>query len=66
MLTDADRAIVEASPSLSRSFRGGIAGIANLDTVKCLHAHMAHHLARRDQGGTTLGRLIKDQLQLSL
>ena len=63
MLTAADRAVVEASPSLSRSFRGGIAGIANFDTVKCLHAQYAHHLAVRDRGGTTLGRLIDELLE---
>ncbi|MEO0515042.1 MAG: DUF501 domain-containing protein [Planctomycetota bacterium] len=63
MLTDADRAIVEASASLSRSFRGGIAGIANFDTVKCLHAHYAHHLAAAPTGGTTIGRLIDEQLK---
>lgn len=64
MLTDEDRAVVEASPSLSRSFRGGIAGIANFDTVKCLHAQYAYHLAQHDTapGGTTLGRLIDELL----
>ncbi|MEM6853160.1 MAG: DUF501 domain-containing protein [Planctomycetota bacterium] len=65
MLTDADRAIVEASPSLSRSFRGGIAGIANLDTVKCLHAHYAHHLATAESGGTTVGQMIDQQLGMT-
>lgn len=58
MLTPEDRAIVEHSPSLSRSFRGGIAGIADFDFVKCLHAQYAHHLAMHEQHGTTVGRLI--------
>ncbi|MEM8738419.1 MAG: DUF501 domain-containing protein [Planctomycetota bacterium] len=58
MLTEPDRAAVEASPSLRRSFRGGIAGIADFNYVKCLHAQYAYHLARGEQGGTTAGRLI--------
>ncbi|MEM7626356.1 MAG: DUF501 domain-containing protein [Planctomycetota bacterium] len=62
MLTAEDRATVEASPSLTRSFRSGIAGIANFDTVKCLHAQHAYHLARREAGGTTLGRLLDELL----
>jgi hypothetical protein len=57
-LTPEDRRVVEASASLSRAFRGGVGGTANPDTVKCLHAHYAHHLAAADRGGTTLGRLI--------
>ena len=62
MLTGEDRQTVEASPSLSRSFRGGIAGIADFDTVKCLHAQYAYHLAKQEEGGTTLGRLIDEFL----
>lgn len=62
MLTPEDRAVVENSPSLSRSFRGGIAGIADFDFVKCLHAQYAHHLAMHDRGGTTVGRLIDELL----
>ncbi|MEM9420498.1 MAG: DUF501 domain-containing protein [Planctomycetota bacterium] len=62
MLTEEDRAAVEASPSLAKSFAWGIAGIANFDTVKCLHAHMAHHLANAERGGTTIGRCIEELL----
>ena len=58
MLTDADRRIVDASPSLARAFRGGIAGIANPDAVKCLHAQYAFHLAETTRGGTVAGRWI--------
>lgn len=58
MLTHEDRRLVEDSPSLSRSFRAGIAGIADFRYVKCLHAHYAHHLAQIHEGGTTIGRLI--------
>ena len=60
MLTLADRDRVRGSASMSRSFRGGIAGIANFDRIKCLHAHYAHHLATAHRGGTTIGRLIDD------
>ena len=65
MLTENDRQLIEQSASLSRSFRGGIAGIANLDTVKCLHAHYAHHLATAEAGGTTVGQMIDEQLGMT-
>lgn len=58
MLTPDDRATVEASPSLSRSFRGGVAGIADFDHIKCLHAHVAHALADRN----AIGQLVLDEL----
>jgi len=64
MLTAADRAIVEASPSLLRTFRGGVAGIADFDTIKCLHAHAAHHLA--DPQGNTIARLLIERHALPL
>ncbi|MEM9916360.1 MAG: DUF501 domain-containing protein [Planctomycetota bacterium] len=65
MLTDADRQVIEQSASLSRSFRGGIAGIANVNTVKCLHAHYAHHLATVESGGTVIGQMIDEQLGMT-
>jgi hypothetical protein len=37
----------------------GIAGIADFRTVKCLHAHYAHHLAR----GSTIGRWLEERFQ---
>ncbi|MCL6642098.1 MAG: DUF501 domain-containing protein [Candidatus Bipolaricaulota bacterium] len=37
----------------------GIAGIADLRTVKCLHAQYAHHLAR----GSVLGRWLEERFQ---
>ncbi|MEM6460127.1 MAG: DUF501 domain-containing protein [Planctomycetota bacterium] len=58
ILSAHDRHIVESSPSLSRSFRGGVGGTADFDRVKCLQAHYAHHLARLEQGGTASGRVI--------
>lgn len=38
----------------------GIGGIADFDRIKCLHLHLAHHLAQ--PGGTTIGRLIEARL----
>lgn len=38
----------------------GIAGIADFQTVKCLHAHYAHHLARK----STIGRWLDKHFQL--
>lgn len=38
----------------------GIAGIADPQSVKCLHAHYAHHLAR----GSTMGRRLAERFQL--
>jgi hypothetical protein len=37
----------------------GIAGITDFRTVKCLHAHYAHHLAR----GSVLGRWLEERFQ---
>ncbi|MEM9414848.1 MAG: DUF501 domain-containing protein [Planctomycetota bacterium] len=42
----------------------GIGGIADFDRIKCLHLHLAHHLAERTAGydGTTVGRLIEVEM----
>ena len=64
MLTDADRAEVEASPSMLASFRAGIAGTAKFSTVKCLHAHVAHYLA--DAAGNTIAQLLIERFNLKL
>lgn len=39
----------------------GIGGIADFTKIKCLHLHLAHHLAALSAGqnGTTVGRLIE-------
>jgi len=68
MLTDADRAAVEASQALSRTFRGGVAGIADFSTVKCLHAHAAHHLADLATGGpgNTAARVLAERYDLTI
>ena len=38
----------------------GVGGVANHQAVKCLHAHLAFHLARNETG-TTVGRLLKQR-----
>lgn len=58
MLTPGHRKIIEDSPSMLRSFSGGIAGIADLNHVKCLHAHVAHALADRN----AIGQAVLDAL----
>jgi hypothetical protein len=42
----------------------GIGGIADFTRLKCLHLHLAHHLAEHaaGRGGTTAGRLIEGLL----
>lgn len=42
----------------------GIGGIADFTRLKCLHLHLAHHLAERaaGNGGTTVGRLIEARM----
>ena len=60
MLSAEHRAVVQASPSLSRAFATGVGGTANPAAVKCLHAHYAHHLAT--QSATALGPLIQELL----
>lgn len=46
----------------------GVGGTANFDAVKCLHMHVAYHLAQCviDQHGTAVGRLVTDQYGLDL
>lgn len=41
----------------------GVGGVANHDTVKCLHAQYAFHLARRETG-TTAGKLMQQDFNL--
>jgi len=41
----------------------GIGGIADFTRIKCLHLHLAHHLA--EEGGTTVGRLIEARLEVA-
>ena len=41
----------------------GVGGVANHESVKCLHAHLAFHLARNETG-TTVGRLLKKRYDI--
>ena len=41
----------------------GIGGVANHNTIKCLHAQYAFHLARREKG-TTVGKLMQQRFGL--
>mmetsp|Transcript_43523 Transcript_43523/g.87306 ORF Transcript_43523/g.87306 Transcript_43523/m.87306 type:complete len:264 (+) Transcript_43523:170-961(+) len=66
LLTEADRAIVERGGQgwLERLRDGGVGGMqeeAKLG-VKCLHTHLAHHLARRGDGNV-FGRWVEEELQ---
>jgi hypothetical protein len=61
LLTPEHRNLVRQTASLRAVFDSGIAGIAKLNTVKCLHAQFAFHLVRREQGGTVIGRWIEQQ-----
>ncbi|QQE13392.1 DUF501 domain-containing protein [Planctomycetota bacterium] len=63
LLTQADRKVVEASPTLLETLRArGIGGISNFLMIKCLHLHYAHHLAALccDGNGSAVGRLIEE------
>lgn len=62
MLLPEHQPLVEQSNSLTRAFRGGVGGVANFRSLKCLHAHYAYHLARETHGGTTVGRLVDEVL----
>jgi hypothetical protein len=56
-LLSEDEAHRVAAAGLTRSLRDrGIGGISNRDSVKCLHLHYAHHLAR----GSTIGEIIDE------
>lgn len=54
-LTPNERAAMEASGLWDAFQRRGIGGIVDRATVKCLHLHFAHHLAR----GSTIGAWIE-------
>src|SRR5690606_29410398 len=46
LLTDEERASLDAAGRLEEFDRRGIGGMLARDAVKCLHLHYAHHLAR--------------------
>ena len=53
-LTEADRAAVESAALTDVFHRRGIGGLSHLRSVKCLHLHLAHHLA----AGNAIGALL--------
>lgn len=55
-----ERALLERRGWLESLQDRGIAGIADFRTVKCLHAHYAHHLAR----GSVIGRWLEERFRL--
>jgi hypothetical protein len=57
LMSEPDRLRAETAGVADALRTRGIGGIANRDSVKCLHLHYAHHLAR----GTAIGAEI-DQL----
>ena len=57
LLTVADRARAESGGVAGALRDRGIGGIANRDSVKCLHLHYAHHLARGTAIGDEIERL---------
>ncbi len=59
LLSPTEREFLERRGWLESLRDRGIAGIADFRTVKCLHAHYAHHLAR----GSTLGRWLEERFQ---
>jgi hypothetical protein len=65
VLTDAEKQIADALGMREMLEHTGIAGIANHDAVKCLHAQYAFHLARRDEG-STVGKLMEDRYGIRL
>jgi len=61
-LTEEDRAIVEAM-GLAEQFRTrGIGGMTNWAAVKCLHLHVAHHLA----AGNVIGQWVIERFGITM
>jgi len=63
-LTPGDRAAAEAAGLAGAVRDRGVGGVADFTTVKCLHAHVAHHLA--DPAGNTVARLLTARFGLGL
>jgi hypothetical protein len=59
LLSPQEKQFLEDRGWLKALTERGIAGIADFRTVKCLHAHYAHHLAR----GSTIGRWLEERFQ---
>lgn len=57
LLTPADRFEAGHSGILDALLTRGIGGLRDFSTIKCLHLHYAHHLAR----GSTIGRWMDER-----
>ena len=53
-MTEADRALIEAQGFAEAFASRGIGGLGNPLAVKCLHLHLAHHLAEENPIGRVL------------
>lgn len=63
VLTDAEKQTAQDLGMREMLEHTGIAGIANHDAVKCLHAQYAFHLARNETG-STVGKLMQQHFGL--
>lgn len=61
-LSEEDRAFLEEKGWESNIKDVGIAGIKDFSTVKCLHTHYAHHVARPEHGNV-IGKWTEELLQ---
>lgn len=61
-LSPAERRALAARGHLDRLLALGIGGLGNLDAVKCLHLHVAHHLA----DANPLGRIVMSEMGVAL
>jgi hypothetical protein len=59
LLTSEERELLQQRGWLESLQDRGIAGIADFRSVKCLHAHYAHHLARN----SVIGRWLEERFQ---
>ncbi len=55
-----DRRLLEERALAEPARAGGIGGIRDFSTVKCLHLHYAHHLAR----GSAIGRWLESTFRI--
>jgi hypothetical protein len=63
LLCDADRQAAERLGAAVVLQQSGIGGVANHESVKCLHAQYAYHLAKHDKG-STVGNLMQQRYNL--
>jgi len=63
-LTAGDRRAVEAAGLVEALRDRGVGGVADFATIKCLHAHVAHHLG--DPAGNAVARRLVEEYGLRL